>query len=166
MRPWQAGAGRGVTGSPPRAWGQRRHPERRSAGARFTPTGVGTTSRPQDCPYMWAVHPHGRGDNIDANSCRSSSIGSPPRAWGQLVGFRWFLFALRFTPTGVGTTCRFDSWPEAPSVHPHGRGDNMIISVAPTCSCGSPPRAWGQHSRFVPFGPFFRFTPTGVGTTF
>ena len=94
---------------------------------RFTPTGVGTT---------WAqIEPV------------ITEHGSPPRAWGQLIG-----------------CCRFC---RRRTVHPHGRGDNVILvltrhtlrrftptGVGTTLSLcgrrglpgGSPPRAWGQLS--------------------
>ena len=29
------------------------------------------------------VHPHGRGDNTDADVGEATLTGSPPRAWGQ-----------------------------------------------------------------------------------
>jgi len=101
------------------------HPEL-AAQQRFTPTGVGTTL----CwAYGWrycSVHPHGRGDNVARPHVGGYLVGSPPRAWGQRPCNASILDHARFTPTGVGTTVgRRDSHPR-PSVHPHGRGDNVL----------------------------------------
>src|SRR5579884_886563 len=51
------------TGSPPRAWGQRRDPLRPARSGRFTPTRVGTTRKGDSVDRDGAVHPHARGDN-------------------------------------------------------------------------------------------------------
>ena len=94
-----------VCGSPPRAWGGRLASGRRGGDGRFTPTGVGRTSRmrsagrmavrftptgvgrtpreEETCPRL-PVHPHGRGEDDFL-----------PDA--ERVG-------VRFTPTGVGRT--------------------------------------------------------------
>jgi len=72
-------------------------------------------------------------------------LGSPPRAWGQLVHRKASRRRRRFTPTGVGTT-----------------------SVPPLLSrfiTGSPPRALGQRDGIERRAYCARFTPTGVGTT-
>jgi len=53
----------------------------------------------------------------------------------------------------------------APTVHPHGRGDNTLGSVTGEKYTGSPPRAWGQRYFVRKITIVFRFTPTGVGTT-
>ena len=172
-------------GSPPRAWGQRDRAPRQPLKRRFTPTGVGTTSRMNFQSASLSVHPHGRGDNTVVRDLLSEEDGSPPRAWGQ----RWDTtprpLPRRFTPTGVGTTDWADLARSATAVHPHGRGDNLSLCLWSFCRSGSPPRAWGQppvlpspeqcggspprawgqrageHLWMSPY----RFTPTGVGTT-
>ena len=54
-------------GSPPRAWGQFDGEMYNLQWRRFTPTGVGTIIHAA-VQYQWyAVHPHGRGDNILSN---------------------------------------------------------------------------------------------------
>ena len=73
------------SGSPPRAWGQRRWSVIFLFRRRFTPTCVGTTAYPRLC-------------------CRQMP-GSPPRAWGQLASATAWTATSRFTPTCVGTTC-------------------------------------------------------------
>ena len=50
------------------------------------------------------------------------------------------------------------------TVHPHGRGDNLIAWVIAAGVIGSPPRAWGQSSAARATPQRGRFTPTGVGT--
>ena len=70
--------------------------------------------------------------------------GSPPRAWGQRSRSPIPYGSFRFTPTGVGTTFLFSTVPRAVTVHPHGRGDNLLPCVVCGLATGSPPRAWGQ----------------------
>ena len=151
-------------GSPPRAWGQsvihvalqRRH--------RFTPTGVGTIGGRRITATLAAVHPHGRGDNDAPDVIPAIRRGSPPRAWGQCGGSCHTTVPRRFTPTGVGTM-RFARFAHSgPSVHPHGRGDNMAFQPVPDTARGSPPRAWGQSIVNAGEDRNLRFTPTGVGT--
>ena len=112
-------------GSPPHAWGQPEHPPHHADGLRFTPTCVGTAP-PGDAPrWNAAVHPHMRGDSSLLRwSCRSSR-GSPPHAWGQLVGPGGSKSFVRFTPTCVGTAVVGAIWGSLPSVHPHMRGDSF-----------------------------------------
>ena len=131
-------------GSPPRAWGQSlvRHLPR--FGARFTPTGVGTIAQPELGSVPRTVHPHGRGDNNETAIFAFVNAGSPPRAWGQFERSVIPALKKRFTPTGVGTIyCTPARRPEC-TVHPHGRGDNVLSVVSQHSIFGSPPRAWGQ----------------------
>jgi len=65
---------------------------------------VGTTPPFLPGPPWPSVHPHGRGDNKMAKMKAGSLFGSPPRAWGQLIGQIQVHLRNRFTPTGVGTT--------------------------------------------------------------
>jgi len=51
------------------------------------------------------------------------------------------------------------------SVHPHGRGDDVLLFLALLNYIGSPPRAWGRLVLCCHLEQFMRFTPTGVGTT-
>ena len=153
-----------ASGSPPRAWGQSVIERAQSGAWRFTPTGVGTIVPVILFTIALAVHPHGRGDNMNDILNAATSIGSPPRAWGQ---FRIdYLVATydRFTPTGVGTMQCGLNQIHSLSVHPHGRGDNAGHHVFDVDAAGSPPRAWGQFHRLPLDRPALRFTPTGVGT--
>jgi len=94
----------GQPGSPPRAWGQLPLSLSDRIFNRFTPTGVGTTVTTTNDPAQATVHPHGRGDNASVWRACPGVAGSPPRAWGQRYGCDDDLGAIRFTPTGVGTT--------------------------------------------------------------
>ncbi len=193
-------------GSPPRAWGVRCRCCRRSHRCRFTPTCVGST-RPALRPRgPGAVHPHVRGEYDQCNAAGVAFFGSPPRAWGVLcvpqrhlvahrftppcvgstVGGRGTPVPGRFTPTCVGSTRGTSRATSRSSVHPHVRGEYVVI-VAPSPSQsgspprawgvlhlgaddrrggGSPPRAWGVQKPAVLIGPRSRFTPTCVGSTY
>ena len=72
-----------VRGSPPRTWGQCCLLRSLSLRRWFTPTGVGTMRRWCSGRPSATVHPHGRGDNDDAQDVCCIIDGSPPRAWGQ-----------------------------------------------------------------------------------
>jgi hypothetical protein len=113
-----------------------------------------------------SVHPHGRGDNKPGYSYLTASDGSPPRAWGQFVNGCCNVEILRFTPTGVGTISMMIWALSTCSVHPHGRGDNRVMSISTILCLGSPPRAWGQCGVGSAADRRLRFTPTGVGTMF
>src|SRR5579884_547294 len=133
-----------ATGSPPRPWGRWQWLQQVTPPLRFTPTPVGTMTwagRPYAC---WTVHPHARGD--DAAHCPSScaACGSPPRPWGRCPRRRLALVLDRFTPTPVGT---IDTAPPAPArtpVHPHARGDDLLLIALLLAVLGSPPRPWGR----------------------
>ena len=75
----------GGDGSPPRAWGRLTRSPGPLDGVRFTPTCVGTASKPSLRHLRISVHPHVRGDGRSDNPCAVVSIGSPPRAWGRLL---------------------------------------------------------------------------------
>jgi len=70
----------------------------------------------------------------------------------------------RFTPTGVGTMLQRAGGAREVTVHPHGRGDNVLDDRQVHAANGSPPRAWGQSLGIVDPPRIKRFTPTGVGT--
>ena len=151
-------------GSPPRAWGQFAGAPEREAPERFTPTGVGTINKITVEASCVPVHPHGRGDNVRSRAQRIGAGGSPPRAWGQCGGSGRRCARRRFTPTGVGTIPSGAGWPNVPTVHPHGRGDNLHRRIRTIRQDGSPPRAWGQSPTSPRESDSRRFTPTGVGT--
>ena len=153
-----------TAGSPPRAWGQCLEIIRDAGLGRFTPTGVGTITIRRDSYHSRSVHPHGRGDNRCSGLQVGSAHGSPPRAWGQCQKCVVHPVSVRFTPTGVGTMVDgYDVFVDS-SVHPHGRGDNLVGRSNRGRTYGSPPRAWGQFVVSRVRNNARRFTPTGVGT--
>ena len=154
-------------GSPPHAWGQCPPLPRDPRSTRFTPTCVGTMEDMPvtdvrvigSPPHAWGqclnreravtcapVHPHMRGDNNESFNACGAIAGSPPHAWGQCVHVQPGIYR-RFTPTCVGTMILANQPTAARPVHPHMRGDNVLIPCT-LCGCkwvlGSPPHAWGQ----------------------
>jgi len=173
-------------GSPPRAWGQGSHTRRCRPATRFTPTRVGTRRTSAARCRADAVHPHARGDKKNKSSLEVVTLGSPPRAWGQVCSNRptteFIRFtptrvgtrerplspiagADRFTPTRVGTSARLGRASTPIAVHPHARGDKLSLAVEAVLYDGSPPRAWGQGLQHQPHTQRLRFTPTRVGTS-
>ncbi len=92
--------------------------------------------------------------------------GSPPRAWGRLLGVTTARIRQRFTPTGVGTAQINLHNNLILVVHPHGRGDGPGGGAKLGIWVGSPPRAWGRLHEALENPVRDRFTPTGVGTAF
>ena len=154
-----------MNGSPPRAWGRPARRVERVEVVRFTPTCVGTTHRARDRRRAHSVHPHVRGDDARSERHERPMIGSPPRAWGRPDLERLQKRGDRFTPTCVGTTTTIASSRAWTSVHPHVRGDDVVIAVPIEPQSGSPPRAWGRRELGRGLAPLLRFTPTCVGTT-
>ncbi len=152
-------------GPPPRAWGQRAHGGEDLAGLRSTPTCVGTTRATPTRRRRGGVHPHVRGDNRRICERLNTTVGPPPRAWGQRWRPRQPKAASRSTPTCVGTTRPYRLQMSRPPVHPHVRGDNPSMRSSASLRSGPPPRAWGQLGRVVRRTWHWRSTPTCVGTT-
>ncbi len=93
-----------------------------------------------------------------------SFFGSSPLAWGV----EWFQaergWQRRFIPTRVGSCA--DRWPDdqASAVHPHSRGELLVMMSRNRLSNGSSPLAWGVdliHHETLVVG---RFIPTRVGS--
>ncbi|BAS27305.1 hypothetical protein LIP_1456 [Limnochorda pilosa] len=152
-------------GSPPRAWGSRRHPRSPRWPRGFTPTRVGITSWRPAGRTSPSVHPHARGDHELPRVGLAVGTGSPPRAWGSLPVMEDDESEVRFTPTRVGITVS-----SAPAlldlpVHPHARGDHVLPFLVLQALVGSPPRAWGSRTPDAVGVPVRGFTPTRVGIT-
>jgi len=105
---------------------------------------VGTRVGPPAGCCAHAVHPHARGDKVTCLSRFKVDIGSPPRAWGQVLDDFERGRESRFTPTRVGTRVGPPAGCCAHAVHPHARGDKGGDRVVHRGGVGSPPRAWGQ----------------------
>ncbi len=105
------------------------------------------------------------GDNVSIHFLTSSSKGTPPRVWGQLlIRLNWNPL-LRNTPTCVGTTHSGASFIKNAPEHPHVCGDNSHLLANVLNGPGTPPRVWGQRGRSQCRTPGQRNTPTCVGTT-
>ena len=155
----------GITGSSSHAWGPHLLSSSCSSPMRFILTCVGTTRRLAGRTIVLAVHPHMRGDHDidDVVLCRHH--GSSSHAWGPLSADTLIRHAVRFIPTGVGTTVSFRSRARSLAVHPHGRGDHRGSPRPPKGIYGSSPRAWGPPPSMRKSALSPRFIPTGVGTT-
>src|SRR5205085_1664585 len=98
----------------------------------------------------------------------SELSGSPPRAWGRLLGAARHLDRGRFTPTRVGTIPTTPTTIASCTVHPHARGDDGLAATGQVGThgwlFGSPPRAWGRSVPSLTALAAVRFTPTRVGT--
>ncbi len=152
-------------GTPPRAWGKRSYAGVALVDARYTPTGVGKTTPGRRFSLPSAVHPHGRGENIDSILYHRGLTGTPPRAWGKPQQTSPSYLTFRYTPTGVGKTLTRGVPVVGKSVHPHGRGENTFVYKSSSMIAGTPPRAWGKRRvRRCQFDDR-RYTPTGVGKT-
>src|SRR5438552_3810196 len=92
-----------------------------------------------------AVHPHARGEHQAVAAQSVDRVGSPPRAWGTLIGIRFGVLQSRFTPTRVGNTSATDPCHRGTSVHPHARGEHEALCLRLLDEIGSPPRAWGTR---------------------
>ena len=69
--------------TPPRAWGRPRKSEKISFVDRNTPTCVGKTSTiSRPARQLWK-HPHVRGEDEASSVKISSTLETPPRAWGR-----------------------------------------------------------------------------------
>ena len=135
-----------IYGSPPHAWG-----------IRFS-------GRSILAPF--SVHPHMRGEYLLVSHSARMARGSPPHAWGILKVHNRCISAYRFTPTCVGNTPIRAVYRYGKPVHPHMRGEYVLVGARLRLKCGSPPHAWGilLHVPWWVVGA--RFTPTCVGNTF
>ncbi len=152
-------------GSSPRAWGTRCLARLFSLFRRFIPTGVGNSFALPNGQKPVAVHPHGRGELLDAQDSGYAFRGSSPRAWGTPAYGSTLIQTNRFIPTGVGNSDTSSEQPERPAVHPHGRGELMGRTGLPWASAGSSPRAWGTPENENKRPIMGRFIPTGVGNS-
>ena len=111
-------------------------------------------------------HPHACGDKPMALATFSTSVGSSPRVWGQVVSAKFNAKRNGIIPTRVGTSITVLSGVRVRRDHPHACGDKYQ-----RCSCqhlptGSSPRVWGQESKRYFFQCKFGIIPTRVGTSY
>ena len=137
-----------LSGSPPRAWGQSLMPGHLTAVRRFTPTRVGTTLLRWILDCCHDRFTPTRVGTTHRTRCPHGRIGSPPRAWGQLIEVAEIGIQGRFTPTRVGTTesIKKDNLRRL-RFTPTRVGTMCRSNENAGGMCGSPPRAWGQLRR-------------------
>ncbi len=137
-------SGNSLPGSPPHAWGRRLRRTQTCTPCRFTPTCVGKTVAPNPNVYTVPVHPHMRGEDYYGSDPAVEANGSPPHAWGRHFDIARITDVVRFTPTCVGKTQRLFRTGRANTVHPHMRGEDILVVIHCLISFGSPPHAWGR----------------------
>src|SRR5690606_6359902 len=110
-----------------------------------------------------SVHPHSRGERVTSNSAAISTCGSSPLAWGEGWRGSGGSWRRRFIPTRVGRGPA-SSPPSAPrAVHPHSRGERVVVVSVVAPFLGSSPLAWGEGWRGSGGSWRRRFIPTRVG---
>ena len=87
------------------------------------------------------------------------------RVWGTPGGCLAEFARLRFIPTSVGNTSRWQAMMKRCPVHPHGCGEHAARIAAIRFSIGSSPRVWGTRMVNRRLLLRWRFIPTGVGNT-
>ncbi len=93
-------------------------------------------------------------------------FGPPPHAWGHHEALVLvYLLTHRSTPTCVGTSRVRPSPARAFEVHPHMRGDILMLAISPVTGHGPPPHAWGHLRGMDSERVGIRSTPTCVGTS-
>jgi len=117
----------------------------RAGAVRFIPTPVGNTQPSTASSTPMPVHPHARGEHAHMNLAEDVVRGSSPRPWGTLLGDHRILGGSRFIPTPVGNTGAGGAAGCAVPVHPHARGEHVLVALH------------AQHAG--------RFIPTPVGNT-
>ena len=92
--------------------------------------------------------------------------GSSPHTRGTPFFNSYSTDTRRFIPTHAGNTKWYCHISSAPTVHPHTRGEHLVISRAHKCVYGSSPHTRG--TLLCGFFNFFcqRFIPTHAGNTF
>ena len=132
---------------------------------RFIPTCVGNTRYRPGSARHDPVHPHMRGEYAAAQFGQQEARGSSPHAWGILRRGSIMTEDSRFIPTCVGNTHPPAACGSPRPVHPHMRGEYVVVpSVTMTCS-GSSPHAWGILPGCIDLQLPYRFIPTCVGNT-
>jgi len=114
-------------GSPPHAWGILKLIQMKSDGERFTPTRVGNSFCISTHSFTYSVHPHTRGEFVEAAGSNFFLHGSPPHAWGIRIFKQYEQQHNRFTPTRVGNSGDVNTHTKLMTVHPHTRGEFFFV---------------------------------------
>ena len=182
-------------GSSPRTWGTVQrffvhhlgspvHPHARGEQAS---TCSGICARAGSSPRTWGtvrrtwhqrpcstVHPHARGEQGAAWQAVGNATGSSPRTWGTAIDNDTKRANGRFIPTHVGNRDVLAAVALLAAVHPHARGEQVVVARHLHQQTGSSPRTWGTaghapasttRSRFIPTHVGNRRLPAGVGSS-
>ena len=150
-------------GSSPQAWGTLFRQVAAIHSLRFIPTGVGNIIKELTICQKMPVHPHRRGEHCQRPNQPHRFAGSSPQAWGTFnLGSSRFPVH-RFIPTGVGNMTGSNCGMLLSPVHPHRRGEHIILIEPRKPIAGSSPQAWGTFLCPAEKSEEGRFIPTGVG---
>ncbi len=111
------------------------------------------------------AHPHARGEHQAASAAATIDDGSSPHPWGTRPNRSRSIRGLRFIPTPVGNTRRRAANAKQAAVHPHTRGEHVVIPTLHRAYHGSSPHPWGTPPAWWRRTHRPRFIPTPVGNT-
>ncbi len=131
---------------------------------RFIPTRVGSISSPFTPEGFATVHPHSRGEHIEASGDAPAEAGSSPLAWGAFQPECVWLNPARFIPTRVGSMMSAIDCAAVYAVHPHSRGEHGMGGLGDGGFGGSSPLAWGALPPGCALPRHCWFIPTRVGS--
>ena len=154
-----------VIGSSPCVWGQDKAEVSKLNEARIIPMRVGTRLLVSQMVSLIRDHPHACGDKICKASATTSTSGSSPCVWGQVVGTIWEKYGLGIIPMRVGTSRLQRCKNKLKRDHPHACGDKYLLVTFTSAILGSSPCVWGQVSSLGFPIACCRIIPMRVGTS-
>ena len=132
---------------------------------RFIPTHAGNTLAVHLPVVTVSVHPHTRGEHTAAISVVRLSRGSSPHTRGTHEHSTMFQPNTRFIPTHAGNTAGTQLRGVLLAVHPHTRGEHLLLPAQEINGDGSSPHTRGTLRPSHQILPFSRFIPTHAGNT-
>ncbi|MDB5033317.1 MAG: hypothetical protein JWQ98_558 [Chlorobi bacterium] len=141
--PWSF-AFTGCSGSSPRMWGDLAISRYMRRLVRFIPTHVGRSSARTTTASRSPVHPHACGEIASDIVQIAHIVGSSPRMWGDPRRSRSRCDPMRFIPTHVGRSIRYNLVSVRVAVHPHACGEIFQCEYPIRQPRGSSPRMWGD----------------------
>ena len=93
-------------------------------------------------PLAWGIL-------LQRHPAKHSTVGSSPLAWGILSLHLPMHLLIRFIPTRVGYTSKFQHSERFRPVHPHSRGVYAARKLDFWEAFGSSPLAWGIHHKSI-----------------
>ena len=130
-----------------------------------SPLARGTRANTRAKPGSSSVHPHSRGEHLLIERIVIVNGGSSPLARGTLNAYGSADIHPRFIPTRAGNTCATNTTHPPSAVHPHSRGEHLLITSCARSCPGSSPLARGTRRTHRHLPPGRRFIPTRAGNT-